>query len=513
MIKNVSFIFLCILCLGHGLKAQETEELRCQVVDLDLKFPVVFATVQLQNEEHGVIADENGYFRLPLRYQKQGATIIISAIGYATKKISLQSLKINSINTIELQRRVESLGEITLVAGNAKKNVLSAQSIVEKAIRKIGANHPNTPYSYIGYYRDYQLLNNKYTNLNESIMEVFDAGFTTDKLLDSLNQTVLYSYKKNENFLRDSMTSVPYDKGYKFIKYSKISPLGGNELSILDLHDPIRNYKRNTFSFVHVLKDNFIQNHEFKLANIHYFDETPLYEITFNANRKITGAKNAARGTIYIARKNHAIHKLEYYGYVVNDSEPLFSVKLQYSPKGKHMFLNYISFNNFFQIRSKDDFKVTDITFDGILNAVYVTFNNAVNKSSVANAKNFKFIYKKRKLPISKITLSEPNVVMVHLVKGAIATKDAADEAALNAIKYKIKNITDTSNRQLNKTTFIDVNQFRELFVQQVFPNKKIPIQNMHLVNKGAPLFHSQVNKSKGTSKYWVNSPLKASKK
>jgi len=331
--------------------------------------------------------------------------------------------------------------------------------------------------------------------------------------MDSLNQTLLYSFKTNQNFGADSTIVVPYDKGgYKFIKSSSISPMGGNELSLLNLHDPIRNNRRNTFSFIHKLRENFIEYHDFELKNIHYLDDIPLYEIRFTAKSTVTGPKNTGRGTIYISRDNFAIHKLSYLGFVVNDSEPLFSVTLEYTKKGSYMYLNYISFNNYFQVRSKEDFRMTDIEFDGIVNAFYITFNNALNTASATNKNNYKFIFNKRKLNIAAIKLKEPNVVKITLVQGAIPKGTETNEVWMRSLKYRFKNITDSANRELNRTTLIGVNQFRELFVQKVFPNKKLPQGKVNYVQKTAPLSESQLNSNKTANKYWVNTPLKASK-
>ena len=64
---------------------------------------------------------------------------------------------------------------ITTTKGTTKKEYENVREIVGKAISKMRANFPTRPHSYIGYYRDYQLLQSKYFNLNEGIIEVFDS--------------------------------------------------------------------------------------------------------------------------------------------------------------------------------------------------------------------------------------------------------------------------------------------------------------------------------------------------
>ena len=41
------------------------------------------------------------------------------------------------------------------------------------------------PFNYVAYYRDYQIKNNTYTNLNEAIVRVLDSGFETDDQIDT----------------------------------------------------------------------------------------------------------------------------------------------------------------------------------------------------------------------------------------------------------------------------------------------------------------------------------------
>ena len=53
--------------------------------------------------------------------------------------------------------------------------------------------------------------------------------------------------------------------------------------------------------------------------------------------------------------------------------------------------------------------------------------------------------------------------------------------------------------------------QFRELFVQEVFENKKIPTDKI-FIDKKTPLSKSKIASLKTENNYWVNSPLKSLK-
>ncbi|OUR96093.1 hypothetical protein A9Q86_16580 [Flavobacteriales bacterium 33_180_T64] len=494
----------------------DTKEIICQVLDQSDKLPVVFATVSIKDKNNGVIADADGNFRLPYKYKTQNNVLVISSIGYETKTLEVTSLLDNQKNIIFLKPKIEALNAVMISAkkNTPKKNFENVREIVGKAINKMKANFPTNPHSYIGYYRDYQLLENRYFNLNEGIAEVFDAGFQTNKLLFKDNQTALYKFKQNSKFPKDTLLTMAYDnEKYKYIKDATISSIGGNELSILNVHNSIRNNQYHSFSFVHTFKDDFLYNHEFRVAKKLYLDDTLIYEIRFFAIEDVTGVKNTADGVIYIAQDTYAIHKLEYFGYVVGDADPFFSVKIEYASKDDKMFLNYISFNNKFKIKSRNDFEIEDISYDQEDNAFFVRFNNTVDRTTIANSKNFRFIYKKRRLKINAVSLDNSKTVKISLINGAISSNEELNEENMKALKYKIKNVTDITGRALNKRTFIRVNQFRELFVQEVFKSKTLP-ENLYFVNKSEKLSESLINKDVLTnvSDYWINSPLKATK-
>lgn len=146
-----------------------------------------------------------------------------------------------------------------------KEKKKSARSIIRTAIDRIPENYPFSPYSYVGYYRDYQVLDGRYLNMNEAIMKVFDQGFGTEDFKNT--QTTLFSYKNNTDFPRDTIASKPYDyvNRSKIISNATLDGQGGNEYTILRLHDAIRNYNINAYDFVNRLNKDLIKNHRLKL--------------------------------------------------------------------------------------------------------------------------------------------------------------------------------------------------------------------------------------------------------
>lgn len=507
----IAFILFPLFCIS-----QNGKELLCKIIDTETGEPVMFASVAVKNQNVGVISDDDGNFRLPITYKSDNTIIILSCIGYKTLEIDVNTLSGNNLNILKLYPQIESLAVVTIIAEKdpkrAREDYIPVRDIVRNAIQNIPLNYPTNPHSYIGYYREYQVLNNRYFNLNEGIMEEFDAGFQTNKIFYKDNQAALYSFKKNNEFPQDTVLSNSYDnKNLKFIEQATLTGFGGNELSILNMHNPIRNYEKKSFSFVNVFKEDFLYNHEFRLTNKTYLNNQPIYEIKFYAIEETTGEKNSATGVIYIAYDTFAIHKIEYNGYELNNEKPFYSSTVEYMPRDGKMYLNYVSFYNSFKAKSVNSFKVSTVTFDTAENAFFVTFSNEIDKRTITKKKRFKFEYNDERLKISKVDLISSKKLKVTLGED-LSSDEIEDFKSMKGIDFKIKNVADVAGRKLNQLSFIDADQFREYFVQEVFKNKELP-NNMIFVNKIMSLRKSKINSNVlDLDKYWVNSPLKSTK-
>ena len=175
----------------------------------------------------------------------------------------LSSLNKDIINLITLVRKTEILDEVTIEASKKKKR-RNAKEIVQLALNKIPENYPFKPFSYLGYYRDYQRREDNYFNLNEALIQVFDSGFGVYDSLET--QTRIYHYKKNSIFPNDPIADNPYDYGNrrKVVSNTKLGTpeAGRNEYTLLRIHDALRNYNINSYDFVNRLDLNFVINHK-----------------------------------------------------------------------------------------------------------------------------------------------------------------------------------------------------------------------------------------------------------
>ena len=393
-LKRIFLIFLFSFC--SNIAAQNATSEVFQILDGFNGRPVVFATVILTDSKVGVISDENGNFRIPNKFLKQNESLQISCIGYQTTKFNVDELLSKGRFILELEQKWESLDEVVLKAGKKEKQY-GARKIVRLAIEQIPENFSFEPFAYIAYYRDYQkivdakeldhthpLKTADYVNLNEGIIKVFDAGFGTNKFYDARNQAALFQYGVNKNFLIDSLLAVPYDNyNVKYLEGVTLSPLGGNELYLLHIGNCIRNYNQKSFSFVDVMNKNFVKQHSFWIDKIVFLDDEPIYKIDFLSSIQGMDRYFKGSGSIYIGKYDFGIHKLNYTTKDFQENAVLYEVNIEYKKQQDKYYLNYLTFNNFFDLKHGDTFKVDNLIYHYDSNSFQVFFNREIDPSTI----------------------------------------------------------------------------------------------------------------------------------
>jgi hypothetical protein len=523
-------IILFILFFNLAISASFSQEkILCRVLDAFSQQPITYATVMLKKIKRGTHADLNGGFQIPTKYKSNGI-IKISSIGYMSKEIQLSQLNNNGVNIIYLSTSNNKLDEVIIKVSKKKKRKLLGIQIVKKAIENILDNYPTEPHSYIGYYRDYQQpvgdsyqknrqskVAIKYLNVHEAIIESFDAGFDSDKLKNENNQSLLYNYKINKEFVRDSTLTIPYDnKSKKYSESVYITPLGGNELNLLNLTNAIRNHDKMSFSYSNVFRRDFIKNHKFRLKNIVFADSIPLYEVTFSSILEKTSFEYSAYGSIYISKQDFSIYKLNYNLYYRNKKNPQYAVTIEYTPKKDKMYLNYITFNNFFEATNGNYFKIDKTFFNSKQKTFKIYFNRNVALTSI-DKRNFKIYYKNEKLKVTAVSSFEGslrvfNIFIDEKSIDKINFKNEKDNPRYTSyFKFDITKLKDLNGYEIDERASIKINQYREFFVQETFENKNAPQQN-EFIDKNTPLSKAKITNLQLEHDYWLNTPLKSSK-
>lgn len=520
-----SFILILQLSTVFG---QQNEFINVRLINVKTQEPVPFASIRLKNKAIGLISNLDGGFIIPTNLKKNGDTLQISSIGYKSKEVLLSNLSINWINRIYLIEDINVLKEVIVTTSKRRKG-LKAKEIVRLAVTKISQNFPEAPFSYVGYYRDYQLLNDNYLNLNEAVLAVFDLGFGIEDLKNT--KIRIYQYKENSDFPRDSIASQSYDYANrtKIIPNATISERVGNEYTILRLHDAIRNYDIRTYSYVDRLDHDLLKNHKLRLESDTFFDGIPLYRIKVS---KVLDNVEVI-GKIYINKTTFAIHKLEYAVYEKNPpryrkelfsntgrlilekgklGKLLYDINVEYQNYNDKMYPNYISFGNTFDILLPPKFVPLAAEIDSDRKRFKLILNNLPLKEDAQKKENYTLYYQGRKLNIQKVEVKKNSVFLYPVNSNIVFDRKLIElfsRTTSKGVGIEIKDVRDLYGNMVNESEAINYNQFREFFVQQISLKTKRPMDSLYMI-KTIPIYQGQhIVPPANLSDYWMNTPLK----
>ena len=182
------------------------------------------------------------------------------------------------------------------------------------------------------------------------------------------------------------------------------------------------------------------------------------------------------------------------------------------------MYLNYITFNNFFEAKNGNYFKIDKTVYNSNTNSFRIYFNSTVDINSLEPIRrNFKIYYKGKKLNVVSADAFDASnkVFSITIDKKSIEHINFAEESKnpnySNFFTFDITDLKDIHGFEIDKRTSIKMNQYREFFVQEVFEHKKLPLQK-NFINKKVPLFNATITPLKLDENYWLNSPLKKEK-
>lgn len=516
-----------LLALFNGTEvvfSQQQDFLRGRLLDRETGEGVAFATVQLEGNAIGVVSNEDGSFLIPSRFIELGEYLRISSMGYESFRVAVTSLQPDRVNRIVLSPEVFVLGEAVLEGSRIKKR--SARNIVRTAIRRIPVNYPAYPFRLIGYYRDYQIKSDNYLNLNEAILEVNDMGFqNNDK---ETTRVRLYDYKENDEFPRDTIAMEPYDyqRWRKVITNAYLYNYGGNEFSILRIHDALRNHAATTYSFVDQLDRDFMRNHHFQRLNDTNIDEVACYAIGFRTRK----GDYLAEGTIIIGRHNFAIYQLNYAlydetGTAIEDmnvpgregrGQLMFAVRTEYRPRKTSMHLNYISFRNNFRLNLPPKFSIDSVVADLGRGCFQVYFNNVPTRKTALDLTNYKAVLAGKRIKLVEAEVVDNSVVLFpsedkrYLLR--TLTKYSGKEVGATEANLTVNGIQDGEGNLVNVPQKLDILQFREFFTQKILEEVRLLPDSIYMF-KERPVFKGQpVSRPDNFEEYWMNTPLQDSK-
>lgn len=513
--------FYLLLFLSIPAFSQEDEYIIGKLLDAKTEEPIAFASIRIKAKALGIISNVDGSFKIPLKFKEYGDVLEISSMGYKVLEIELISLNLSQLNILKLEPNIELLDEVVLIS--KKKKALKAEDIVFRAIQNIPQNYPVIPFSYIGYYRDFQVKNEKRFNFNEAIIEVFDNGFATNDY--ERTNYKLYHYSINNIFPRDPAGEKPYDNKNKFIPGAVVQSRKGNELMILRNMDAIRNYQVDTYSYVYQFEKDFLKNHWFRKNQDISLGDVRLYSIRFSKRTD----KYLVFGEILISKTSFAIYKFDYEVYARGDgistnstyvklkreTTPLFTTRVGYNEFNGMMYPSYISFDNQFTAYGEPKFRAEKVSLDVPEKCVVVNFNRTPNQKEGLKASRYNLKYRNQTLKIkyivldgssARIYLSKQNWQKLEIMVIADRANEEYKTSNLNLVVTRMK---DLDGNIINEPTEIRFNQFRELFIQRINPVSRLG-HDARYMRKDRPIFENQIfDIPDDFSDYWMNTPFK----
>ena len=510
----IGFLFSMIY---PAIYCQQPDYIIGKVIDSKTSKAVSYATLRLINSQVGLITNAEGDFRIIKSPGFQSDSLIVTCIGYRRLSVPFARLNVSRLNYLKLEPYIYGLNEVTVTA---KKRRLRPEIIIARALRDIRKNSPDTPFSYVSYYRDYVKDSINYLNLNEAIIETLDKGFSYPS--DS-NRYRLLEFRKNMDFKRISIS--PYynvegsdhtDISFKRMPMASVGDQYGNELFVLLAHDAIRNFDSNTFFYIDTLSRRLLKNHVFNSPEGIWDGNTLLYRINFEAKRKVTQGKYQASGAIFIQPDDYSIHRLEYSATGIDKGKKkhkIFNIEIEYGHEpllNDKMCLRYISFNNTFIMQDPADsnyFKITSgrwasgglyKDFFSDLTAAIV-FNHDIDSIFAQDKNHYDITIRGEKARIRKIKTVGKTLYLTIQNKNYNIVQDSC--------RINVSDLKDTNGNITGRHRDIVLRQFRELFVQAYA--KPFETQDSCFI-KSRPLGQNCILLSPDTGRYWMNTPLKA---
>jgi hypothetical protein len=199
---------------------------------------------------------------------------------------------------------------------------------------------------------------------------------------------------------------------------------------------------------------------------------------------------------MYISKVDFAIHKLEYTMYDEKKwnkdrkknkhghrQKVIFDITTDYRRLNNKMYLNYISFQNSFQIRRPPKFVLDSTVINAPGGYYLMCFNKPIDSISATKRKNYDIIFKQQKFRIESVEVFKDSVRVYPKISSEtmnnsireIAVANRKENSIKELIDVRVQNIKDVDGNVINELDIEDYQQFREFFVQRIKPDSRAP--------------------------------------
>jgi len=333
------------LDLGKDIEPIEKGQsiiLKGQLLDRNDNVPIPFATLILKKEEIYRVADENGFFELPVKKSMLiNAKVSISSMGFQPKTILLKDLKDKNY----LNPNFEALEEVVV------KGYLSPLTVLKKAVLNKKQNYPLDPFNFY-----------RYGNV------VFNKNDTTGLDLEVITKDCDYGYL-SPYVISQRVEQIKWNKNSNPKKYKTSSQFFS--------------YRQNAIRYANILHKRKYKKFDLNFIKSNNPDDEGLYIIAFQTERNKWNYTNRGyptkySGRVYIDKENYGIVKV-----IENWETELLKDEIE-----KHIIKKYGGYENIIQTTIKEEniCYYSDSIEDGKYYAIRY-FNRIYNETLDINGK------------------------------------------------------------------------------------------------------------------------------
>jgi len=280
----ISFTFLLI---GFAF-SQEPKSISGIVNNAVTGEPLPYAQVAVKNSSLGTVSNEEGLFRLAIQASGRNDTLMISFLGYETKKIPVANFD-SVILEVSLKPVAFDLREVEIIA-------LSPREVLHRAFDSIPVNYGRDSVLLTAFIRTQKMVNKKLAEYTEAIVEDLKTGYSL--------------IKPGASGIRHQASNIPYlFKGRVTSDTNLVNMLGEVGASAQCLGC---NFVRDIAEFPYeTILDVRDQKHYFlKMEELINPEGGKIYRIRFDQNEKTS--KTLYQGEILIDSRDFAIMQITY---------------------------------------------------------------------------------------------------------------------------------------------------------------------------------------------------------
>ena len=172
-------------------KSEDFKQYKGEVVDARNNNPLIFATLAVEGTNISTITNTEGDFLLKIPKSITSGTLLVSFIGYTTKKIDLTALK-NTKNKIPLETSALKLSEVDI---NAPRD---AKALFRETLNKKGEKYFEDPTLMTAFYRETIKKRRRNVSLSEAVVNIYKTPYSS-KRKDAVE---LFKARKSTDYSR-----------------------------------------------------------------------------------------------------------------------------------------------------------------------------------------------------------------------------------------------------------------------------------------------------------------------